>query len=303
MPGMLDCAMRRIPAVILCLLGIIYCLPAHAQDGADQIIEHYEEAREYSLDLLNELRAENGLPSVRLEALSSELALRHARDMAENGYFSHWDREGRKPTRRYNLAGGMHGLGENIFFSEYQRGDWRSFIDEAMQALAESRGHRATMLDPSYTDVGLGLAVEGSRFYLVQEFICRAGGDYSCPLKAYVGDVVNFSGRFDNNRYQLNYVVLRHEGLPETRESSWLNGTGSYSDGDTMFAVYTPHTDRRFNVDTYYDIRVDAQGRFDCNLLLDYKAKPGTYYAILVLHDSQSGSEVKAAAVALEVLK
>lgn len=299
---MLDCPVK-LPGILLFLLALICCRPAHAQDGAASLLDHYEEAREYCLELVNELRSDNGLPSVRLEPLASELALQHARDMAEAGYFSHWDMQGHKPTRRYNELGGMHGLGENIFFAEYQAGGWQRVIDEAMDSLEASSGHRATMLNPGYTDVGLGMAVNGSRVYLVQEFICRAGGNYACPLKARVGDVVSFSGQFDPKRYALNYILLRHEPLPELREQRWLNNTGTYSEGDTMFAVYTPHTERRFNVDTYYDVGLKDDGRIDARLLLDYKGKPGSYYVILMLHDTRTGGEVKAACVAIEVLK
>jgi len=224
--------------------------------------------------------------------------------MADKGYFSHWDPEGRKPTRRYNELGGMHGLGENIFFSEYQAGSWRDFIDEAMHTLQASPGHLETMLRPDYTDLGIGMAVSGARFYLVQEFICRVGGEYRCPLNAAVGSVIEFSGRIDPRRYELNYVVLRHEGLPQPRSIRQLNGTGQYREGDTMFAVYTANRKRQYrDVETYYDLQLDADGRFSCQLLLDYKGKPGTYYVLLMLHELATGNELQAAGIAVEVLR
>lgn len=301
---MLDCPVQRI-AYLFSIFILLGAFPAHAQaqDGASDLIANYEEAREYCVTLLNELRMDRGLSIVRLEPLSSELALRHAQDMAGREFFSHWNIEGVKPTRRYNLLGGMHGLGENIFYSEYQRGNWREFIDQAMRTLEDSPAHLETMLEPTYTDVGIGMAVEGERFYLVQEFVCRAGGDYSCPLEARVGDVVEFSGRFDPRRYRMNYILLRHEPLPEERSRRWLNGTGIYSEGDTTFAVYTPRTELTFDVDTFYDVSVGDDGSFTARLLLDYKGKPGSYYVLLVLHDTWTGAEARAAGIAVEVLR
>ena len=301
---MLDCTVRSVLTLMLPLLLLCCAQPAQAQTGPDGLLMHYEEAREYCLVLINELRSENGLRPVQLEPLATELALQHARDMAQQGYFSHWNQSGRKPTRRYNLLGGMHGLGENIFFSEYQDGDWRAFIDEAMRTLQASPGHLETMLRPDYTDVGIGMAVQDARFYLAQEFICRVGGEYRCPLNAVVGNVIEFSGRIDPERYSINYVVLRHEGLPEERSNKWLNGTGQYREGDTMFAVYTADRNRTYrDVETYYDLQVDRQGRFNCRLLLDYKGKPGTYYVLLILHELRTGNEVQAAGIAVEVLR
>ncbi len=298
---MLDCPVRF---CLICLsLFLLGSVPARAQTDASGLLNHFEEAREYCVVLINELRMESGLASVQLEPLACELGQQHARDMASRDYFSHWDMQGRKPTRRYNELGGMHGLGENIFYSEYQQGDWQEFIDKAMQTLSESPGHRQTMLDPSYTHVGIGMAVEGERFYLAQEFICRVGGEYRCRLDARVGDVIEFSGRINKQRYQLNYVLLRHEPLPEERDARWLSKSGIYSEGDTMFAAYTPQLDRTFDVDTYYDISVDELGRFETRLLLDYKDKPGTYYVMLILHDTRTGSEVRAASIAVEVLR
>ena len=302
---MLDCHVRPIlhTLLLVCCCLLTSHIPAQAQSEQQELLNNYVEAREYSLQLLNELRVENGLNQLRLEPLATELALAHAQDMAENEYFSHWNLQGRKPTRRYNELGGMNGLGENIFYSEYQRGNWQEFIEQAMLTLKESPAHLNTMLDPSYTDVGIGMAVSGERFYLAQEFLCRIGGEYECRLNGTVGSVQQFSGRIDPQRYEFNYIVLRHEPLPEPREREWLSRTSTYREGDTMFAVYTPHLNRTFDVDTYYDVRIDDDGRFDANLLLDYKGKPGTYYILLMLHDKRLGTEVKAAGIAVEVLR
>ena len=300
---MLDCTVI-LRSLLLCLALFLVCQPASAQTDSEELLNHYSEAREYCIVLVNELRMEHGLSPLRQDPLASELALQHATDMAGQDYFSHWDMQGRKPTRRFNLLGGMHGLGENIFYSEYQRGNWREFIEMAMQTLEQSSTHLETMLDPAYTHVGIGMAVEGERFYLAQEFISRAGGNYECRLDASIGDVVEFSGRIDTSRYSFNYIVLRHEALPEERERLWLDRTGSYSEGDSMFAVYTPHRNRDYaDVDTLYDVNLDERGNFDSRILLDFKGRPGTYYLILFLHDSRTGSEVRAASVAVEVLR
>ena len=114
----------------------------------------YRLAQDYMLYLINQERSRAGLKRVRLDALASQAAKLHAEDMLKGGYLSHWNMEGLKPARRYNLLGGIDGLGENVFYTSGRLGTMHELIDEAMDTLMSSEGHRLTILGASYTTWG-----------------------------------------------------------------------------------------------------------------------------------------------------
>lgn len=266
--------------------------------------EDYEFAQRYTLLRINQERTRAGVSRVDLDPLASHAAKLHAEDMLDGEYLSHWDRQGLMPSRRYNLLGGYDSVGENVY---YQHGPTMSLEDQLnlmMDTLMDSAGHRKTILDPSYTYVGLGFALNssGTEFYASQEFIVRIGGEFSCPLTARVGDTVEFSGRFDQNRYDLEHVVASYTDPPQPRERSWLMRTGSYQIGGKPFAGYSPDRNLRFQgMETYYSITVDPQsGRFRCQAVLNYKNRPGMYYLTLWLREKASGQSVMAATATVD---
>src|SRR4029077_17610672 len=77
---------------------------------------------------------------------------------SQRGYFSHWNPEGLKPTRRYNLLGGFHALGENIYYFHGPFTTVEAMVDGALDKLMGSEGHRKTILGAAYTHVGLYFA-------------------------------------------------------------------------------------------------------------------------------------------------
>ncbi|MGA8185314.1 MAG: CAP domain-containing protein [Terriglobia bacterium] len=97
------------------------------------------------------------------------VALAHSRDMLRRRYFAHVDREGRTPADRINAAG-IHwrALAENIAIN-------RTVTDAEDDLMDEPRfqqNHRGNILNPAYTDVGIGI-VQGPNgdLYITQDFI------------------------------------------------------------------------------------------------------------------------------------
>lgn len=120
-------------ALAVLLLGAV-ALPADAQQVRQ---------------LLNGMRAEQGLgpvtPSPRLE----EAAMAHALDMAEGGFFSHTGSDGSNVGRRARAAGyGWCAIAENI-------AQGQGSLTEVLGAWARSEGHRRNMLMRQITDYGL----------------------------------------------------------------------------------------------------------------------------------------------------
>ncbi len=137
-------------------------------------------AREYALKLINDARTVAGLDQVTLDDNSA--AQSHAEDMRANCFLSHWGTDGLKPYMRYTLAGGEQYSAENLSGNGYCPTDPHRYIaksikadlDEAMDGLMGSSGHRQNILDPHHRKVGIGISYQRPNLWLAQLFV----GDY-----------------------------------------------------------------------------------------------------------------------------
>jgi uncharacterized protein YkwD len=105
--------------------------------------------------LHNVERAKHGLrPLVRSPVL--ELAAqRHSDDMASRQFFSHDTPDGADPQTRIAAAGyNRPWTGENLYFGTA----FEATPVRAMQGWMTSRGHRANVLRPQFTEVGIGIS-------------------------------------------------------------------------------------------------------------------------------------------------
>lgn len=139
--------------------------------------QRHLEQKQYMLDLINQARADAGVPGVVLG--DNEAAQLHAEAMLEQCFMGHWGIDGLKPYMRYSLAGGYQNNGENVSGSNYcdpraRHYGIKSEIRETMDGFLSSPGHRKTLLDPLYTKVNIGLAWAPNRVNVVQQF----EGDY-----------------------------------------------------------------------------------------------------------------------------
>lgn len=118
-----------------------------------------------AFDLLNADRAANGLPPLKLNLAVTAVAERHAQDEINRKFFAHNNPDGQSPFDRMRAAGISFGYaGENLAINQN--------VTAAEQAFMNSPGHRANILSPQYTEVGIGVrySPQGS-VYVVQNFI------------------------------------------------------------------------------------------------------------------------------------
>lgn len=116
-----------------------------------------------------------------------DLARNHSQDMIIRHFFEHTNPDGDGPTERAKKAGidteiqrGGYtyiGIGENI--SETPTGDvigcGNVYTEEqiancAMEGWINSPGHHANLVNTDYTEIGVGVASDGSTYYLTQDF-------------------------------------------------------------------------------------------------------------------------------------
>lgn len=108
------------------------------------------------LKLVNEERAKQGLKSLTLSSNLTSIANTKAKDMAVNNYFSHTSPTYGSPFQMLQHFGVTYkSAGENI--AAGQRSS-----QEVMNAWLNSSGHRANILNASYTELGVGYYKGGS---------------------------------------------------------------------------------------------------------------------------------------------
>lgn len=129
-----------------------------------------------TLRRVNKERAARGLRSLSPVADMQAIARAHSNDMSTRGYFAHNDSDGVTPMQRAARAGiRWAAFGENIATTSKRAG--RS--DEELASWAvddwmESEGHRRNILDPEYTETGLGVyEAENGEIFFTQDFLRR----------------------------------------------------------------------------------------------------------------------------------
>jgi uncharacterized YkwD family protein len=116
--------------------------------------------------LVNAQRTRRGFAALTQNYSLSNVARRKAQDMINKSYFSHYSPTYGSPfdmMKKYGFK--FIAAGENIAMGQ-------TTAQEVMNSWMNSPGHRANILSPNYTQIGVGLAVDkNGRNYWVQMFI------------------------------------------------------------------------------------------------------------------------------------
>src|SRR5215470_5358460 len=80
----------------------------------DDLEKVFTEIRANLLEMVNEERAVENVAPVAIDELATQVANKHALDMALGEFASHWGRDGLKPYQRYSFAGGTDATQENV---------------------------------------------------------------------------------------------------------------------------------------------------------------------------------------------
>jgi len=113
---------------------------------------YYDSSREASLfKLVNAARIENGRQPLAYNVELANVAREHSTDMLKRRYFSHISIDGISPFDRIKAAGINYNLaGENLAIS--------NSVENAMTALMKSEKHKANILNPQFSKIGIGIA-------------------------------------------------------------------------------------------------------------------------------------------------
>ncbi|WP_221356104.1 CAP domain-containing protein [Streptomyces beigongshangae] len=108
------------------------------------------------LALTNAGRAAAGLPPLAEDPLLTRAAQAHSADMAARAFYSHTSPDGSEPWHRAAAAGSTRRtVGENIACGQRSPA-------EVVRGWMDSPGHRANILKPAFTHLGVGYAGGGA---------------------------------------------------------------------------------------------------------------------------------------------
>lgn len=257
--------------------------PERPRTATVPIRDRYARARIEMVAAVNADRARHGLGPVELDSLATVVAQGHAREMAAAGYLSHYNAAGLAPYERLAAAGGTSHVRENVFRwqerpgPEWESDDpWERFdVRLAEGWLMESPGHRASILDPHRTGIGVGIAVDPSRaaVYVVQELVATAA-TLAPPGRVLPGGEAEVFGRVETPGARPLLLVLSREPLvrPWAARGDRPPG-GPYADGGHEALIVPP-----------WAIRWNPDDRsFGMRLRMGRGEAPARWYGILYL--------------------
>lgn len=129
-----------------------------------------EEAEELIIVLVNAEREQSDLSTCSEDSLLTSLAREHSTSMVENNFFGHERYPGERPLGYDQLPGTIRG--ENLAkmpTRQYIPGPYLSLqevCEWAVSGWMGSPGHRANILDPRFTETGVGVSFSDGWDYL-----------------------------------------------------------------------------------------------------------------------------------------
>jgi hypothetical protein len=134
------------------------------------------------LRLTNAERAKAGLPAFELEPRLTAAAREHSALMAQHKQLSHqFSGEAALSARVAKTGLRFDRVGENVSFTDYP-----DVAPSAHTGLMNSPPHRANILNPKYTAIGIGVVQNGDAFYITQDFAHALGAADTAAIERQV---------------------------------------------------------------------------------------------------------------------
>lgn len=141
--------------------------------------EPFAKEKRALLRKINAERRDAGLSPVEYSLRAARAGDLFCKDAVEGAFSGHWDLRGRPPHLRWAEAGGVDQHAENSASETRTPGPIATPMGQLLQEaharmMAEvppDDGHRRTVLDPLWTHVGIGAALEGGEFRMTEEFV------------------------------------------------------------------------------------------------------------------------------------
>lgn len=134
--------------------------------GADQDLTGLSAQEREMVEYVNQERVKAGLSPLQVDLDLARVARIKSQDMVDNGYFDHNSPTYGSPFEMMRSFGiSYRAAGENIAKN--------SSVMGAHTALMNSEGHRANILNPNFTHIGIGIVSSGNMVTVTQMFISK----------------------------------------------------------------------------------------------------------------------------------
>jgi hypothetical protein len=166
-----------------------------------------EQAEIDLLHRVNDARVQVGAPPLSTTSELIVAARQHAREMLLHEKISH-QFPGEADLKQRLAEWNMHfdQAGENVAV------DFSA--EDAQDSLMGSPGHRANLLNPAFNAVGIGIAREGNRLYVVQDFV------HALPKVEGPQAEEEIAERVNHLRQQTRLPQLQRQPKPELRQTA-----------------------------------------------------------------------------------
>lgn len=246
--------------VIITLAILAATLPQHVGADDSDTLKHL------MLERINAERADRGLAAVGMG--NNTAAQAHAENMMKWCFSGHWGVDGLKPYMRYSLAGGYQSNAENVSGlsycvraeENYARTSPEREVDDSMDGLMDSPGHRANILDPRHSRVNLGLAWNEYSMAVVQQF------EYDYVEFGTIPNIrdgiLEFSGTAKNGiRFASSQdmgVSLYYDPPPQNLTVGQISRTYCYGSGVPVAWFREPLTDGYYYTDDSWSSEIET---------------------------------------------
>lgn len=193
-------------ALVMCLGLTIPALAASTVTVKVELVVDYSAAYE-ELELLNELRRQAGLQELVMDKAMMDMAVRRAAESAV--LFSHTRPNGEEfhTARPSGYTGGT--IGENL---SYAGASTNADASAVTQSWYDSEGHRANMLNGTFTSVGIACVKDrAGQTYWVQNFYSKTGATESTPSSGQKGYIYSIETAPENLKLRLSEDSLDME--------------------------------------------------------------------------------------------
>lgn len=122
-----------------------------------------------SFDLINEDRKANGVePQLTFDSRLSDIARAYSEQMKDQGFFSHVDPQGHDVAYRLTAGGVVYTAADENLAQVTHTSDPARFANERFMG---NPPHRANILDPRMRRAGVGVAFDGTTYWITQLFV------------------------------------------------------------------------------------------------------------------------------------
>ncbi|MCC6129007.1 MAG: hypothetical protein IT186_03690 [Acidobacteria bacterium] len=249
--------------------------------------EPHAQAKAALLRQINWERRANGAPELLYDPRGARVGDEFCLDSIANRTAGHWDLAGRAPYLRWALLGGVDYHAQNFASRSESPGPLKAsmeklLLDSHALFMAEkppNDGHRKTVLDPSWTHVGIGAAAEGGELRMTEEYSRQELEWIELPARPLAsGETATFAGKLPPG-WNLLAVDICYERPPQPMTRARIAALNAYGYPPTVRKLRAKlSTGQRYGEGGTGDIDVSPAGIFRVSFVPGFGR--GHYYIL-----------------------